>query len=191
MRLIFILLATISTAFSHGLEREDCLESAQVHGGVNAISGDCFEILLKPEDFFQKGEYTEIYLTQTILWIKKGLEEKVLTKIAGQKTELTDIFSIILDEKKDVAVILKKHEKGVDLIVHSLSKDGNVSPFLKSHLQNLSEVMTYYYDQESATLFVEETKGVVSRAFRFEWSESVMALGRAKLIEIDLLDESL
>lgn len=191
MKVFFLLLITFLTTFAQAIERENCLESAQVHGGVNKIADQCFDVLLKPDDFFQKGEYTEIYLTETILWMKKGLEEKVITKIAGDKTQLSSIFSIILDEKNDVAIILKRREKGIDLIVHSLSKDGNVSPFINAQLDGLSDVMTYYYDQESATLFVEELKGVVTRAFRFEWSESMMALGRAKLVEVKTVDEAL
>lgn len=182
MRALVMIIFFISTAFSSEQTRPDCIEAIRVHGGMNRIDDQCFEKLKTSEDITIKGEFFEITAMENILWIKNKDEE--LVKIAGDNSQLEQVFSVLLDEKKEVAILFKDSREGVEIIVHHLSSHGNVAPFIKKKFSQLTPQMTYLYDQERSLLLVEEQGTKVAVLF-FDWREELVRLGRAKIIELN------
>lgn len=179
----FLLLFVLTTPiFSNEISREDCIEEARIHGGMNSINEQCFEKLKTSEDITIKGKFFEITAMENILWIKNKDEE--LVKIAGDNSQLEQVFSVLLDEKKEVAILFKDSREGVEIIVHHLSSHGNVAPFIKKTFSQLTPQMTYLYDQERSLLLVEE-QGIKVAVLFFDWREELVRLGRAKIIELN------
>lgn len=182
MKYFFIFIFFTTNLYSSDLTREDCLEAAQVHGGLNSIDDKCFEVMSTYENFEIKGEVYQINLMNSILWIKQSDED--LRKIAGTKSGLEEVFSVILDEKREVAIVLKNEQQGITIFVHHLSSNGNVAPFIQKSFPHFTESMSYLYDQESSTLMIEHQQKIVS-ALTFEWSADLVRVGRARVVELN------